>query len=56
MTLQLIHDVQILDPSAVAVEAAHIGILPALLANLALEQAVVHCVLHLSTVQASEAA
>ena len=55
MALQLIHNVQILDESRVAIDSTNVGIFPALLANLALEQAIIHCVLHLSTVQALKA-
>jgi hypothetical protein len=55
MALQLIHNVQILDEPRVTIDSANVGIFPALLTNLALEQAIIHCVLHISTVQASKA-
>lgn len=48
MALELVHDVHVLDPFSVAVNAANVGIFPALLSHLPLEQAVVHGVFHLA--------
>lgn len=46
MPLQLIHNVQIVDPVLVAIDASDIRIRPALVADLPLQQAVIHTVLH----------
>jgi hypothetical protein len=46
VTLQLIDDIQVLHPLSVAVNAADVRVPLALLANLTLRQAVIHCVLH----------
>jgi hypothetical protein len=45
--LQLIHNVEIVNPVLVAVDSSYIRVRPALMANLALQQAIVHGVLHL---------
>jgi hypothetical protein len=47
MSLKLVDDVQIVDPLSVAIYPPHVGVSPALLADFALEQAIIHCILHL---------
>jgi hypothetical protein len=46
MSLELIHDVQVIDPMLIAVNAANVGVCPALLTNLPLQQAIKHGILH----------
>lgn len=46
MPLQLVHNVQVVDPVLVAVNASNICIRPALVANFPLQQAIIDAVLH----------
>jgi hypothetical protein len=46
MTLQLVHNVHILDPFAVTIYSANVGVLSALMTNFAPQQAVIDGVLH----------
>ena len=46
VALELIHNVQVIDPILIAVNAANVGVCSALLTNFPLQQAVVHGVLH----------
>lgn len=51
VTLQLVHDIHILDPLSVPIDSMEARVLRAF-ANLALEKAVVHGVLHRGVVRA----
>jgi hypothetical protein len=52
VALELIDDVEILNPLSVAINASNIRVLLALLPNLALQQAIVYGVLHLGLLHA----
>lgn len=46
MPLELIHNVQIVDPMLITIDAANVRIRPALVTNFPLQQAIVNGVLH----------
>jgi hypothetical protein len=51
VAFQFVDNVQIIHPLLVTVDAPDVGVFPTMLPNFPLEQAIIHCVLHLALTQ-----